>query len=332
MKITVSPLDLQLKREFVIATGRVKNKRNLIVVIEDIGIGEASGSVFYGANAGQIETELKVVADLADDLPLEAWPHFWEEHGGKLSSASRCALSTAWYDYRAKKDNISLAEIMEFPEAKRCRTSLTVSIGDTGAIPEAANCGFKTVKIKLDNNTEIFESTHKALSEHPEIAIRVDANGSWDMETARKFLDVFSDLKIELLEQPFKPENEPDWLKLKDMTDIPVIMDESVATAEDVARAADLADGVNIKLQKSGTLETAAGAINKAHELNMKTMLGCMIESSVGIATSWQFSEAVDFLDLDGRLLIVDDPFEGLVYDKGELYVEDNKGHGISFA
>lgn len=113
---------------------------------------------------------------------------------------------------------------------------------------------------------------------------------------------------------------------------VPVFMDESVQSSDDVERVAGYVDGVNIKIQKSGLLETAIEAMKTAHRLGLKVMLGCMVESSVGIAAAYHLSGLADYLDLDGRLLIESDPFTGLSYADGRIAVAGDKGHGVSFA
>ena len=132
-----------------------------------------------------------------------------------------------------------------------------------------------------------------------------------------------------MIEQPFSPEDRDAWLQLKETCQIPLFMDESIVSADDIDKASEYIDGVNIKIQKSGRLETAVEAIKTARRQNLKIMLGCMIESSVGIAAAWQLSGAADYIDLDGRLLVESDPFTGLEYLQGIIETADNFGHGV---
>ena len=135
---------------------------------------------------------------------------------------------------------------------------------------------------------------------------------------------------IEFIEQPMPSEmlKETQWLR--DRIDIPIIADEAVKTSADIPKLAEAYDGINIKLMKAGGVQEAMGMINLAKSLNLKVMLGCMIESSIAIAAAAHLSPLVDWADLDGNLLLREDPFNGVKVDNGKLILNDRPGLGIS--
>jgi len=332
MRCEIRPIELKLKRDFVVAGGRSSVKRNYIVVLDESGLGEAAGSVHYGATAAQIERDLTRAADEIGRLGPEAMPAYLNRAAGIICRPALCALSIAYHDFRARRVNRPLAARFDLPAPPIRKTSVTVSVGDIGAIQKWIRQGFDTIKVKMDADPGLASMMGDTMRRFPDISFCVDANGSWAFADAVRIMALLPVEQVQLLEQPFPSDAVDDWVRLKAQTTVPLIMDESIETAADVDRAAGYVDGVNVKLQKSGRLETAVEAMTMARRLGLRVMLGCMIESSVGVAAAYQLSPLADWLDLDGRLLIEDDPFSGLVYQNGFLHVSGESGHGVSLS
>jgi L-alanine-DL-glutamate epimerase-like enolase superfamily enzyme len=332
MNCEVLPIKLKLKREFIVAGGREKLKKNFIFIIQGQGLGEAAGSIHYGVSADEIEADLKRAVDFLGDLEDDVDENTISEIGVDLCSPAQCAISTAWHDWQARRINQSLYERLGLGGPPPAETSITVSVGDWESLVEQVKSGHKHIKIKMDCGDNRNEELIRLMDESSGVIFRIDANGSWSYDDAEKALSSLLAGKIELIEQPFPADATDDWERLRSQCSIPLFMDESIVSAADVKRCAGFVDGVNIKIQKSGRLETAIEAMKTARALGLRVMLGCMIESSVGIATAYHLSSLADCLDLDGRLLIEGDPFSGLTYEEGQLKIVSESGHGISFA
>jgi L-alanine-DL-glutamate epimerase-like enolase superfamily enzyme len=332
MKVGFYALDLKLKRDFVIAGGQAQHKRNYIVTIDDVGLGEASGSVKYGPFSEEIERDLALVArEFSGRTPAELGRFLRDDHC-PICQPAKCAVSTALNDWEAKDKEHSMHEMFGIPKPTEKKTSVTISVGDIESVQQWMAAGYDTIKIKMDASEANLIDVCGVLDVNPMIRIRIDANGSWSYAFAEKVLSLLPADRIEFIEQPFAPEAEADWEKLRGLTAIPLFMDESIASRADIGRVAGLVNGVNIKLQKSGCLQTTVAAMQAAREAHLKVMLGCMIESSVGVAAAYQLSSLADYLDLDGRLLLEGDPFCGLDYDRGNIRISNQYGHGVTVA
>ncbi|MCK5126724.1 MAG: hypothetical protein KAR42_10755 [candidate division Zixibacteria bacterium] len=331
MNCEIQPIELQLERNFIIAGGGVSTKKNCLFVIDNLGIGEGAGSVHYGAAPEQIELELAYAADEINRHQTSI-AEFIIAKAGSFSSQAICAISTAYSDYLSKKEKIPLYEFYRLRKPDPKQTSITVSIGDFAAINEFVDLGYKSLKIKLDDNKEHGQEIINVINKSTGVSFRVDANESWSPEFAAYFIASVDNSKIELIEQPFSNKDIDAWIAVKELSDIPIFMDESIDTPSDVDRVKEYVDGINIKIQKSGRLENTIATLRRAQECNLKTLLGCMIESSVGISTAFHLSSLADYIDLDGRLLLKGDIFRGLEYRDGFLEIQETKGHGIVFA
>ncbi len=331
MHCEVRPLELNLLRKFSVAGGSTFVKNNCLFIIDDIGIGEAAGSVKYGARTEQIELELAYAADVINRMKYEIDSYLLDNIAGMCPPVV-CAISTAYTDYLCKKQNASLYEFLDLEKPDPKPTSVTVSLGDEKSIERYAEHGNKILKIKMDADEERGNSIIETINSSIDTIYRIDANESWTLKFAKNFVNKVDTSKVEMIEQPFDSANVSAWKKFGRKTDIPLFMDESLDNPVDIDDVAEFIDGVNVKIQKSGRLEKSVMMLKRARDCGLKTMLGCMIESSVGIAASYHLSSLADMIDLDGRLLIHDDGFQGLVYSDGCIQTTDNFGHGVAFA
>lgn len=323
------PLELELNRPFVLAAGSTRIKKNFIVVADNVGLGEASGSVYYGITADNLGPELERLCRIAAEIPEPGLDGFLKDREKEFSRPAICAVSTALHDFRARQNGKPLYAQLGLVQPTPRQTSVTVSVGDFQDLERYAGGEWGAVKIKMDADPVTSGQVIAGMHRCGNLRFRIDANGSWIFEDAVRLLAETPLDRIELIEQPFPVAAIDDWQRLREAITVPLIADEAVETKDDVIRIGASVDGVNIKIQKSGRLETAIEAMREARRLGLKVMLGCMIESSVGIAAAWHLSSLADFLDLDGRWLVAADPFEGLAYTEGRLEISGREGHGI---
>ena len=159
--------------------------------------------------------------------------------------------------------------------------------------------------------------------------IRVDANEGWDLETGKRMSFWLADRNVEFIEQPFQSTNLKDTASLRNVSPLPLIADENSINSRDIPSLVDVFDGINIKLMKCGNLYEALEMIKLARKFKMKIMLGCMIESSIAITAASHLSPLVDYADLDGNLLIEDDPYQGVTVKNGRLKLPKEHGLGV---
>ena len=193
-------------------------------------------------------------------------------------------------------------------------------------VREAEDFPILKIKVGLENDREMID----AIREITDKPLYVDANEGWkNREKALESVKWLKDKNIVFIEQPMPAEQFEDTKWLRDHSEIPLIADESVHHLSDVPRLAEAFDGINIKLMKSSGLREAIRIIHIAKALQMKVMMGCMIETAVGISAAAQLSPLLDYCDLDGNVLISNDPFEGCRNIRGRLKLTENIGLGV---
>tara|TARA_B100001750_G_scaffold77002_1_gene61107 strand:- start:740 stop:1780 length:1041 start_codon:yes stop_codon:yes gene_type:complete len=297
---------------------------------EYIGRGEAAPSVRYDESTNQIITHLKSIDNIDNNLNLEEGA-FWCKKNSNGISSLEAALSTAWLDLWTKKNNRRISTY--FNSGKNMLyTSFTIAIGDLDLIPKKIEeaKSYNILKIKLGINEQHDKNIIKLIRKETDKIIRVDANEGWDLDTGKKMCKWLADHNVEFVEQPFKAQNLIDTAKLRDSSPLPLIADENSIKSSNIPDIAHAFDGINIKLMKCGSLFEAKKMIDVAHEYDMKIMLGCMVESSIGITAMSNLSSQVDFADLDGNLLIDNDPYIGVKVIDGKLKLPSGDGLGLT--
>jgi L-alanine-DL-glutamate epimerase-like enolase superfamily enzyme len=190
--------------------------------------------------------------------------------------------------------------------------------------------GYHALKIKVGGPDD-FDRVRAVRREAPDALIRVDANEAWSVDSTRALMDDLVALGVELIEQPLHASDRAGYAELHAARlPIPIVLDESCHTLADIAPASGHADGVNIKLTKTGGIREAIRMIHAARALDLVIMLGCMNESSLGIAQAAAISSLVDVVDLDGHLLNANDFFEGLGFDHGRVVPGPGPGLGVT--
>ena len=324
MKLTHEVLHLPLRDPLRIARtdhGMGDSITTVVVELSDdrfpglVGLGEGYPDRFYGETPETMTAVFPLLLEAlgevgASEAGLVAADHAMERairgHGG-----ARCALDIALHDLIGKVVGLPVYELRGL-SAVIPPTDFTVGIDEPAIVGQRAAkaAHFPALKIKLGGpqDLETLEAV-RAVFTGP---IRVDANTGWDPEEAVALIPELVRLGVELIEQPF-PARRLDQLQwLQERSVLPIVADESCVLPEDLEGLVGVVAGVNVKLAKCGGIGPAKRMLERARELGFSTFLGCMAETSVGIAGSAAVASLVDWVDLDGPLLLADDPFQGL--------------------
>ncbi|RMF07795.1 MAG: dipeptide epimerase [Candidatus Neomarinimicrobiota bacterium] len=293
------------------------------------GRGEAAPSERYGEFPDQIEARLRSGIELPRiDGPPEDYQAELELLSGGIHSL-KAALDTALWDWWAQKQGRPLYELFHSrPDQAPC-SSFTIAIGDFDLLAQkvAEAEPYRILKVKLGTNRD--KEIITEIRKHTDKTLRVDANEGWDLDRAREMVPWLADRGVELIEQPLPTNRLEDTARLKALSPIPLIADENCLTGADIPSLADSFHGINIKLMKCGGLTEARTMIATARELGLLVMVGCMIESSVGISAMASLAPQIDFADLDGHVLIDNDPYEGMKLVEGKITLSNRPGLGV---
>jgi L-alanine-DL-glutamate epimerase-like enolase superfamily enzyme len=331
------PLALNLRHPFTIARGSRTQQENVLVEISDghqTGYGEAAPSLRYGENQ---ESVIKFLSNV--DLSQFTEPFYLEDILAYINdldagnNAAKAAIDIALHDLIGKKLNIPIWKFFGLNPQKNPLTSFTIGIDVPGVIEEkikeADEFPILKVKVGVPNDEEIITTIRKFTNK----SLRVDANEGWKTkDVALEKILWLESQGVEFVEQPMPAEKSDEIAWLKGHIHIPIIADEGLRTLHDMPKLQGVYDGINIKLMKCGGIHNAMKIIHTAKAMNMKIMLGCMIESSAAISAAAQLSPLVDYADLDGNLLISNDPFSGLNQSMGKIYLPHEYGLGVKLS
>jgi L-alanine-DL-glutamate epimerase-like enolase superfamily enzyme len=244
--------------------------------------------------------------------------------------ALRAGLSAAAWDLAGKQAGEPVWRMLGLARPS-VRTSYTIAVGAPEEMLAQARVvagTFGTLKVKLGFDGDLEVARRLKLAQ-PETTFRYDVNEGWDRERAATGLAVLEDLDAELVEQPLPAADTEGMAWLKGRTRLPLLADEAVLTLDDLDAVGDAFDGVVVKLAKAGGIAAAFTLISACTELGLRVMLGCMVESSLGIAAGLQLAGLADYVDLDGALLLAGDPFAGITVDGDLLTASEEPGLGI---
>lgn len=335
MNLTWEPITLDLKTTFRIAHGASDQRHNVIARVEHGGVygyGEAPAVAYHG------ETQAGIMAYFESAAPLLGEdPFLIEDILARLpagSRAGRAALDAALHDLWGKLLGQPLYRLFGLNPQRIPPTSYTVAIGDPQQTAERAqNSGFSIIKIKVGGEQD--EATVAAVRRMCDARLRLDANAGWTRQQALELIPRLVQYDLELIEQPLAVGDVEGlvWLRQRlheQHIHVPIFADENVKSAQDVAAHLGAADGVVIKLAKTGGLRGALRAISVARALDMQVMVGCMVESTLGVTAAAHLAPLCDYADLDGPLLIRNDPFTGVRYQGAELVLPSTPGLGVA--
>jgi L-Ala-D/L-Glu epimerase len=329
MKLHWEPITLDLKTTFRVAHGASDQRHNVLVYLDD-GVGEAAAVPYYGETQPGIIEYLKSVPDLGDD-PFDIDAVLSRRPTG--SRAARAAIDEALHDLWGKKLGQPLYKLFGLNPNKLPLTSFTIGIDEPDVMAEQAKAAsYPILKVKLGSDKD--EEIVKAITKATDAKLRADANAGWSRERALQIIPRLAEYGLEFIEQPLAVEDVEGyfWLKeklLAQNVNIPIFADETAKTSQDVAKLAGAIDGVVVKTMKSEGIREALRMIHTARAHEMQIMLSCMVESSVGVTAAAHLAPLCDYADLDGPLLIKNDPYCGLKYDEAKLTLPDGPGLGL---
>ncbi len=335
MYLSYEPITLILETPFRIAHGTSEARHNVLVRIGDgehEGVGEAAPVRQHHETQTQV---LDYLASLAENWPPTDDPFQLEENLAALppgSQTARAALDIALHDLVGKRLGVPLYRLFGLNPERAPRTSYTIGLGtveEVQAKARAAAADFPILKLKLGHDTQHTLAMVRAVRTVTDARLVADANCAWTQDQAVQLLPALADLGLEWIEQPL-PEEDLDGLRrIHQASPLPIFADEPVRTARDIPRLAGCVDGVNIKVHKAGGLREALRLIAVARAHDLQVMLGCMVETSVGITAAAHLTPLVDWADLDGNLLVTNDPFAGVRVEQGCLILPDGPGLGV---
>ena len=295
------------------------------------GKGEAAPSARYGETNSRVIKQLHCIDEIPDEsMSVEDGDKWCSDHSGGIN-ALQAALSTAWLDWWTQKEKVCLADYFKSEKENMPLTSFTISIGDLNLIPQkiVEAAPYRVLKIKLGLGLQDDQQIIKLIRAETDKLIRVDANEGWDLETGLTMCKWLADNHVEFVEQPFKADNLHDTAALRKKSPLPLIADENSIIAANIPDIAHAFDGINIKLMKCASLLEGKRMIDTARNYDLQIMLGCMVESAVGITAAAHLAPQVDYADLDGNLLIDNDPYNGVKVKNGRLILPDGNGLGV---
>jgi L-alanine-DL-glutamate epimerase-like enolase superfamily enzyme len=335
VKVRMTTYDLNLEVPFAIARGTTSVRTICVAEIDCGGVrgyGEASPSRYYGD-----DPEKAADAILGSEAVIGDDPFAMEVIAGKLkqrfpaSPSGRAAVEAALYDIMGKITGQPVYRLLGLAGGRLPVTSLTVGVEDVASAGRRIDFlkTFPVLKAKVGFGDE--RALLTLLKTETTAVLRVDANEGWSAEEAVEKINSYgSEFSIEYFEQPLPRGDLDGYRILREKTDATIIVDESVECKEDVLKWRGLADGVNIKLMKCGGIREAMRMVSVARAAGLSVMLGCMVESSLGITAAAHIASLVDYCDLDGNLLITNDPFCGVKALGGRLSLSNLPGLGAN--
>lgn len=329
-------IELELRHAFTISRGTKKTVKNVVVRLSSgdvTGMGEAAPNRRYNEDADHVISYLETVfpdSSIKADQPEDLFRYFNSSPATPVFSA-RAAVEMAWWDWLGKSKNQPLWKLWGHENGAGLTTTFTIGIDDKERVlqkvKEAKNAPVLKIKLGSGNDEEMIRAIRSVSDQR----LMVDANEGWTtLDEAKDKIRFLADHGVELVEQPMPAGDLSKMIELKKFSPLPLIADESFRGRESLQELSEGFDGINIKLMKIGSMHLARTTIQKARELNLKVMIGCMIESSLAVSAGALVALSADFADLDGNLLISNDPFRGVVTDSEyRLQLPGKPGLGV---
>jgi L-Ala-D/L-Glu epimerase len=337
MKLRLHAYDLPLRHTFTISRESITSQPTLIVELEhegQRGYGEATSNQYYGFTIesmsqalGAVESEIAASTDVLVQDPAR----FWDRLAPRLKDNpfAQCALDQAAYDLWGKLKGQKVYEAWGLTTAKNPASNYTLGIDRidvmVAKLAEFPDWPIYKIKLGTDRDIEIVRELRK----HTAATFRVDANCGWTVDQTIANAPLLKDLGVQFIEQPLPADKWDDYRRLCKESALPIIADESCIVESDVARCAGLFHGINIKLVKCGGLTPARRMIAQARQLGLQIMVGCMTESTVGISAIAQLLPLLDYVDMDGAVLLAKDIAGGAKVIRGICHYAAENGSGV---
>jgi L-alanine-DL-glutamate epimerase-like enolase superfamily enzyme len=334
MKVIIRTFDLQLKHPFTISRESHTIQPTLIVELQSdhySGFGEATSNPYYNITVASMRNNLEKIIPFIESVTDETPEEFWDkaQHYLKNDRFALCALDMAYTDLYARKKGKKLYDLWGYSTHNNPKTDYTIGIDSIEKmVSKMKELPWPIYKIKLGTTEDIAIVTE--LRKHTDAIFRIDANCGWTVPETLNNAIALKKLGVEFLEQPLKADNWEGHKEVFKHSVLPIIADESCIIEDDVAKCHNHFHGVNIKLVKCGGLTPARRMILQAKNLGMKTMVGCMTESTVGISAIAHLLPELDFVDMDGGLLLAKDIATGVTITNGVIKYSELNGTGVA--
>ncbi len=334
MQLTFHERTLRPRHAFTLSRESIREKESLFVELAHdglVGRGEGAPIARYGETPQSCRAALERMRAAIPKSPVD--------HEALIASlsdlapkdhAARAAMDAAIMDWVGKSRGVPIYALWDIDPARMPPTSMTIAIDTPDRVRERAReaCGFRVLKLKV--GVEQDRAMLNAIRDVTGVTIRVDANEGYpDRETALREIEWLAGQNVELIEQPLPAARLEDMAWLKDRSPLPLIADEAFLQPQDIPALAEGYHGINVKLVKCGGILASHKAIQIARSCGLEVMIGCTIESSLGIAAAAHLAPLVDYVDLDGNLLLANDPFVGHPIRDGRIRLRDTPGIGV---
>lgn len=334
MKLQYRQINLPFQYPFTISGGRTKTHQPSLIVSLSIGpytgYGEAPAITYYNITVEQMIEDIEKKKNFIEKFALTEPERYWHylHHLLPQNPFLVCALDIACWDLFGQMKRQPLFKLWNTEWQNTPVTDYTIGIDSIeNMIAKMQAKPWPVYKIKVGTPDDI--ETIASLRKHTQSVFRIDANAGWTLEEALIKIPLLKELGVEMVEQPLAKDNWEGMKILYEKSPLPLFADESCVYEHDVEKCHNHFHGINIKLTKCSGITPAIRMIKNARELNMKVMMGCMNESTIGSAAIAQFLPQLDYVDMDGPLLLSEDTATGIEYNFGKVTISKKPGLGI---
>ena len=331
-RVSWEAVTLQLRNPFRVSYGVSATRRAFLLrLANDEGWGEGTIPPYYGIGDEEITAVFQKTSQSKNPFPDDP-SNISDWVGDEGVAPARCALDMALHDRIGRLRGLPLYQLLNLPKPVRMPTSFTISLDTPEAMAEMARQipHYPIIKVKLGGDDDV-ACIAAIRAARPDVKLRVDANAAWSPAEAIQRIKALIPYDLEMVEQPTPTADIDGMGEVQAHVDVPIVADESVQTLDNVEQlAAAGVQGINLKLMKVGGIAPGLQMLHRARELGMRVMLGCMVETSLGVTAVSHLTALADWIDLDAPLLIANDPFIGVQYDEqNNLYLPSRPGIGV---
>jgi L-alanine-DL-glutamate epimerase-like enolase superfamily enzyme len=334
MNLKYKKSNLAFKHPFTISKGTKTHQPALLVELEYFGIkgyGEAPAITYYDITVEKMIEDIESKKQFIEKFSFTEPDRYWHylHHLIPQNPFLVCALDMAAWDIYGKMKRKQLHQLWNLDISKNPLTDITIGIDSIeNMVSKMKETPWPIYKIKLGTPDDI--CIIQELRKHTDSVFRIDANAGWKAEEALEKIKAFKDLNVEFIEQPLAKDDLGGMKFLFEQSPLPLIADESCVSENDVLKCKPFFHGINIKLTKCSGITPALRMIKMAREFDMKVMAGSMNEGSVGTAAIAQLLPLLDYVDMDGPLLLAEDVATGVQFENGKIIYGEGNGLGVS--
>ncbi|KIA94679.1 L-alanine-DL-glutamate epimerase [Flavobacterium sp. KMS] len=333
MQLIIRAYDLKLKHTFRISRKTIDYQPTVIVELKKdgfSGFGEATSNPYYNITIPILENDIEKIRPIIETIDNETPEEIWTKINPLLqeNKFALCALDNAYNDWYARKQGKKLYQLWNYTIENNPLTNYTIGIDSIEKmVSKMKELPWPIYKIKLGTPEDIAIVTE--LRKHSNAVFRIDANCGWNVDETIKNAIELKKLGVEFLEQPLKADDWEGHREVFKHSVLPIVADESCIIESDIAKCHNHFHGVNIKLMKCGGITPGRRMLHEAKQLGLKTMIGCMTESTVGISAIAHLLPELDYVDMDGALLLEKDIASGVMIQNGEIKYAEGNGTGV---